>query len=51
MIRVTEVEKPPRHRVLGAFSVDAVAARLRTALADIDAWRDTSLAADYPEGE
>ncbi|POR54850.1 short-subunit dehydrogenase [Paraburkholderia eburnea] len=51
MIRVTEVEKPPRHLVLGAFGVDAVAQRLRAALADIDAWRDTSLAADYPEGE
>jgi NAD(P)-dependent dehydrogenase (short-subunit alcohol dehydrogenase family) len=51
MIRVTEVEKPPRHLVLGAFGVDAVASRLRAALADIDAWRDTSLAADYPEGE
>ncbi|WP_027820418.1 oxidoreductase [Paraburkholderia bannensis] len=51
MIRVSEVENPPRHLVLGAFGVDAVAARLRAALADIDAWRDTSLAADYPEGE
>lgn len=51
MIRVSEVENPPRHLVLGAFGVDAVAARLRAALADIDAWRETSLAADYPEGE
>ncbi|WP_321882979.1 oxidoreductase [Paraburkholderia bannensis] len=51
MIRVSEVENPPRHLVLGAFGVDAVAARLRAALADIDAWRDASLAADYPEGE
>jgi NAD(P)-dependent dehydrogenase (short-subunit alcohol dehydrogenase family) len=51
MIRLTEVEKPPRHLVLGAFGVDAVAARLRAALADIDTWRDTSLATDYPQGE
>ncbi len=51
MIRLTEVEKPPRHLVLGAFGVDAVAARLRAALADIDAWRDTSIATDYPQGE
>ncbi|WP_321888693.1 oxidoreductase [Paraburkholderia bannensis] len=51
MIRVSEVENPPRHLVLGAFGVDAVAARLRAALADIDGWRDASLAADYPEGE
>jgi NAD(P)-dependent dehydrogenase (short-subunit alcohol dehydrogenase family) len=51
MIRITEVEKPPRHLVLGAFGVDAVANRLRAALADIDEWRATSLATDFPEGE
>ncbi|HTH61077.1 MAG TPA: oxidoreductase [Paraburkholderia sp.] len=51
MIRITEVEKPPRHLVLGAFGVDAVASRLRAALADIDEWRATSLGADFPEGE
>ena len=50
MIRVTEVEKPPRHLVLGAFGVDAVSQRLRAALADIEAWRETSLGADYPVG-
>ncbi|MDR3097840.1 MAG: SDR family NAD(P)-dependent oxidoreductase [Paraburkholderia sp.] len=50
MIRVTEVEKPPRHLVLGAFGVDAVAQRLRAALADIEAWRETSLGTDYPAG-
>jgi len=50
MIRITEVEQPPRHLVLGAFGVDAVANRLRAALADIDAWRATSVATDFPEG-
>lgn len=50
MIRVTEVEKPPRHLVLGAFGVDAVSQRLRAALADIEAWRETSLGTDYPAG-
>lgn len=50
MIRITEVEKPPRHLVLGAFGVDAVANRLRAALADIDEWRATSVAADFPAG-
>ncbi|QGZ63518.1 oxidoreductase [Paraburkholderia acidisoli] len=48
MIRITEVENPPRHLVLGAFGVDAVANRLRAALADIDTWRDTSVGADFP---
>lgn len=50
MIRVTEVEEPPRHLVLGAFGVDAVSQRLRAALADIEAWRETSLGTDYPAG-
>jgi len=48
MIRITEVEKPPRHLVLGAFGVDVVAKRLRAALADIDEWHATSVAADFP---
>lgn len=48
MIRITEVEQPPRHLVLGAFGVDAVAQRLRASLADIDTWRDTSVGADFP---
>ncbi|WP_322059465.1 oxidoreductase [Paraburkholderia sp. J63] len=50
MIRVTEVAEPPRHLVLGAFGVDAVSQRLRAALADIEAWRETSLGTDYPAG-
>jgi hypothetical protein len=50
MIRITEVEKPPRHLVLGAFGVGAVEARLRATLADIEAWRETGLGADYPVG-
>ncbi|MEM5398733.1 oxidoreductase [Paraburkholderia unamae] len=48
MIRITETDKPPRHLVLGAFGVDAVANRLRAALADIEAWRELSLGTDYP---
>ncbi|WP_321900922.1 oxidoreductase [Paraburkholderia tropica] len=51
IIRITEVESPPRHFVLGAFGVDAVAARLRAALADIETWREAGLATDFPAGE
>ncbi|WP_310630700.1 SDR family NAD(P)-dependent oxidoreductase [Paraburkholderia sp.] len=51
IIRITEVESPPRHLVLGAFGVDAVAARLRAALADIETWRETGLGTDFPAGE
>jgi len=48
MIRVTEMETPPRHLVLGAWGYDAVTTRLKQALAEIEAWRETSLGADYP---
>lgn len=50
MIRVTEMDKPPRHLVLGAWGYDAVTTRLKQALAEIEAWRATSLGADFPEG-
>ena len=50
MIRIAEVENPPRHLVLGAFGVEAAANRLRAALADIEAWRELSLGTDYPAG-
>ncbi|MBE7248099.1 MAG: SDR family NAD(P)-dependent oxidoreductase, partial [Actinomycetospora chiangmaiensis] len=50
MIRVTEIENPPRHLVLGAWGFEAVTGRLKQRLAEIEAWRETSLGADYPEG-
>ncbi|MGU3663462.1 oxidoreductase [Methylobacterium sp. A49B] len=50
MIRVTEIENPPRHLVLGAWGFEAVTGRLKQRLAEIEAWRATSLGADYPEG-
>ncbi len=50
MIRVTEIDNPPRHLVLGAWGFEAVTNRLRQSLAEIEAWRETSLGADYPEG-
>lgn len=49
MIRVTEMADPPRHLVLGAWGYDAVTTRLKQRLAEIEAWRETSLGADYPE--
>jgi NAD(P)-dependent dehydrogenase (short-subunit alcohol dehydrogenase family) len=51
MIRITETQHPPRHLVLGAFGVDAVSKRLHATLADIEAWRETSVGADFPESE
>ena len=49
MIRLTEIPDPPRHIVLGAWGFDAVTERLRKRLAEIEAWRETSLATDYPQ--
>ena len=49
MIQVTESENPPRHLVLGAWGVDAVVNRLKATLAEVEAWRDTGIATDYPK--
>jgi NAD(P)-dependent dehydrogenase (short-subunit alcohol dehydrogenase family) len=49
MIGITEVENPPRHLVLGAFGIDAVTAKLKGSLAEIEQWRDTGLATDFPQ--
>ena len=49
MIHVTEVDDPPRHFVLGAFGLDAVTNKLRTTLAEVEAWREAGLATDYPQ--
>ena len=49
MIRVTDMQNPPRHLVLGAWGYDAVTARLKQRIAEIEAWRELSLGADYPE--
>ncbi len=51
MIALTLESKPPRHLVLGAWGVEAVEAKLRATLAEIEAWRATSLATDFPAGD
>ncbi|WP_431322077.1 oxidoreductase [Rhizobium sp. YTU87027] len=47
MIRVTQVEDPPRHLVLGEIGYNNVTNKLRERLAQIEEWRETSLAADF----
>jgi len=49
MIEITEVENPPRHLVLGAFGIDAVTSKLKGSLVEIEQWRDTGLATDFPQ--
>ncbi|UEM21640.1 SDR family NAD(P)-dependent oxidoreductase [Skermanella mucosa] len=49
MIKAVEAENPPRHLVLGAFGVDAVRGKLAGVIEEIDAWKETSLGADFPK--
>jgi len=49
MIKITEVEKAPRHLVLGAFGYDAVTRKLAERLALVEAWKDISIGADFPK--
>jgi NAD(P)-dependent dehydrogenase (short-subunit alcohol dehydrogenase family) len=49
MIEVTEHEHPPRHLVLGAWGIDAVANKLKATLAEVEAWRDVGMATDFPK--
>jgi NAD(P)-dependent dehydrogenase (short-subunit alcohol dehydrogenase family) len=49
MIRITESQNPPRHLVLGAFGIDAVTNKLKATLEEVEAWRTTGLATDFPE--
>ena len=51
IIEAVRVEKPPRHLVLGAEGFENVRKSLTDTLAEIDAWKQTSLGADYPAGE
>jgi NAD(P)-dependent dehydrogenase (short-subunit alcohol dehydrogenase family) len=49
MIEVALRPDAPRHLVLGRWGYDAVTAKLKERLAEIEGLRDTSLATDYPE--
>ncbi len=48
MIALTENSAPPAHLVLGKFGLDAVTDKLRKTLAEVEAWRETGLATDFP---
>ena len=49
IIAVAEEPNPPRHLVLGRFGYEAVTARLKERLAEIESRRDQALGADFPE--
>ncbi|MEI5686638.1 oxidoreductase [Sphingomonas kyungheensis] len=49
IIAAAEADTPPRHLVLGKFGYEAVTAKLRERLAEIEGLRDAALGADFPE--
>ncbi|WP_182084756.1 oxidoreductase [Aureimonas sp. ME7] len=49
MIRATQMEKAPRHLVLGKIAFEGVIAKLRSRLSEIEALQGESLSADFPE--
>ncbi|MBB3934926.1 oxidoreductase [Aureimonas phyllosphaerae] len=49
MIRITEMDKAPRHLVLGKIAYDGVTAKLKQRLAEIEGLKDLSLSADFPD--
>lgn len=49
MIAITEQGNPPRHLVMGAWGYDAVTSKLKERLAEIEAWKQTSVETDFPE--
>ncbi|WP_262269212.1 oxidoreductase [Microvirga yunnanensis] len=51
IIKAVESSDPPKHLVLGAIALDGIREKLKDTLAEIDAWSETSLSADYPDGD
>ncbi|MCZ4058076.1 oxidoreductase [Pantoea sp. LMR881] len=49
MIAITRHDNPPRHLVMGAWGYEAVTDKLKARLAQIEAWKQTSVETDFPE--
>lgn len=50
IITAVEANPSPRHLVLGRVAYEGVRRKLQETLAEVEAWREVSLGADYPEG-
>jgi NAD(P)-dependent dehydrogenase (short-subunit alcohol dehydrogenase family) len=48
IIKITEVENPPRHLVLGKIAMNLVRTQLSATLAEVDEWTELSLGTDFP---
>jgi NAD(P)-dependent dehydrogenase (short-subunit alcohol dehydrogenase family) len=51
MIAAVESSQPPKHLVLGKLAFDRMSARLEQWKKDLDAWKETSLGADFSADE
>jgi NAD(P)-dependent dehydrogenase (short-subunit alcohol dehydrogenase family) len=48
MIKISQVENPPRHLPLGPFAIEAISKKAHAILQDAQQWRELSLATSYP---
>jgi NAD(P)-dependent dehydrogenase (short-subunit alcohol dehydrogenase family) len=51
IIKAVAAKDPPAHLVLGALALDGIRRKLKETLAEVEAWAETSLGADYPGSE
>ena len=51
IIQAVESEKPPLRLILGRMALDTARAKVEQLRTDFEGWQDTSLGADYPEGQ
>ena len=51
IITALSAEKPPLRLPLGKFAIETAKAKLKSVLAEIEAWEATGLATDFPAGE
>jgi NAD(P)-dependent dehydrogenase (short-subunit alcohol dehydrogenase family) len=51
MVRAVEAEHPPLHLLLGGSTIPRVKAKMEALQQDVATWEQTTVGADYPEGE
>jgi len=49
MIVIAEEADAPRHLVMGAWGYDAVTAKIKARLSQIEAWKETTVGTDFPK--
>ncbi|MBP2295493.1 oxidoreductase [Azospirillum rugosum] len=49
IIKAVQSDNPPLRLVLGRMAFEGVTGKLRTTLEEVEAWKDTSLGADFPD--